>query len=130
MLREDIMNNIGMYKETVLSEVNTASPHRLTQLLFERLMTDLNTAALFATNNDQRKVIENVSHAHKIVIYLHECLDMSDTSGLAERLSQIYTFVEKKLLLAHMRKNSACIAECIRIITPIKEGWDAIAEQV
>lgn len=100
--------------------ITTASPARVVVLVFERLTLDLERALA---------ALEMGIHPHTHLVHAQELL-MALLSGLdtnawehAHRLGSIYLSVHQTLITANIEQNPALIAECLEIITGLRDAW-------
>jgi flagellar protein FliS len=111
--------------------VNTASPHRLVCMLFEGLCDSLDRARGAMAAGDIEAKGAAISKAVRIVEEgLRSALNQKDGGALAHDLNELYQYINKRLTYANAKNDVAAIEECRRLITPIKEAWEAIGPQV
>lgn len=109
--------------------VMTATPHRLTAMLFEgaRKAIAQARAHLQAGNVAERGMA--ITKAIRIVNEgLLMSLDMSRGGDVAPRLSMLYTYITKRLLLANIESSDDMLAECDRLLATVEEGWTALVK--
>lgn len=110
----------------VESEVNTASSHRLIQMLFEGAISKLAAAQGALDRGDLATKGETLSRAISIIAGLRSSLDLS-TGEIAENLDRLYEYMNIRLLEASAQKDSQKIAEVLQLLKTLKSGWDEIA---
>jgi flagellar protein FliS len=126
-----MVKGAASYKEVdIQSEVLTASPHRLIQLLLNKCQQHLNLAIYAVENNNIKQKCLSISKANKIIISLREHLDFERGGDIAPQLYDLYTFMENHLLEANLSNNPQELREVLVVLNNIKEGWDGIAEKV
>lgn len=121
----------GMYRRVgVETSVNTASPHQLIKLLLDGFFDAVASArgAIRAQN------VELKTKAFKRAIGivdegLKASLDMKVGGELAGNLSNLYSYVTLRLALANLHNDEAILDECVQLMTPVRESWNAIASQ-
>jgi flagellar protein FliS len=57
-------------------------------------------------------------------------LNLEAGGVLARDLNDLYAYITLRLTHANLHGDEPAIAECQRLIQPLQEAWDAIAEQV
>ena len=123
-------NPVNQYNKIgVQSKVEEASPHRLIQLLFEGALEKI---ALAKGNIQQGNTPEKaalISWAIAIIQGLQSSLDMNVGGEIAENLEALYEYMQKQLLKANLHNDVSLLDEVTKLLTTIKEGWDAIPEE-
>ncbi len=108
------------------SEVNTASSHRLIQMLFEGAISKLAAAQGALDRGDLATKGETLSRAISIIAGLRSSLDLS-TGDIAANLDRLYEYMNIRLLEASAQKDTQKIAEVSQLLKTLKSGWDEIA---
>lgn len=127
------MNNVSQYRDIEIdTEVMTASPHRLIQMLVDKCLQQIQLAKMFILNKDIKQKHQVIAKANAIVDYLRLCLNVEDekAQALSMQLSTLYTFLEKNLLYATLEHNIDYLDQAYLVLSNIKEGWDGIASHV
>lgn len=108
----------------------SAGPHRLVAMLFEGLLDSMNQARGAIRSGNLEAKGKSIGRAVRIVEEgLRAALDMR-AGALANDLQQLYSYITLRLTQANLRNDESAIEECMRLIVPVKDAWDAIAEQV
>ncbi|MHB1221447.1 MAG: flagellar export chaperone FliS [Gammaproteobacteria bacterium] len=121
------------YKEIdITTDVMTASAHRLIQLLLNRCLEHMQTTKKQIEANLLREKCASISKATDILEYLRLCLNMEDAKAktISVTLDQLYTYIEKLLLLANLQNDTTHIDEAMKLLRNIKEGWDGAGEKL
>lgn len=66
---------------------------------------------------------ENLTKAERIVSELLATLDMDKGGEVSENLFSIYTYVYNKLVDANLEDKPQFVAECIDIMSDLRESW-------
>jgi len=123
-------NPIKQYNQVgVQSKVESASPHRLIQMLFEGALEKIAQAK---GNIQQGKIAEKaalISWAIAIVQGLQSSLDLEVGGEVAENLDALYEYMQKQLLHANIKNDVSLLDEVTKLLNTIKDGWDAIPEE-
>jgi len=114
----------------VHSGVESASPHRLIQMLFEGALERIAQAKGAMLQNQIARKGELIGKATAIVGGLQGSLSDKDGGGLAENLDSLYDYIIRRLTQANFENNPEYLDECGRLLGEIKSAWDAIANQV
>lgn len=104
-------------------QVNTCTPAQLVGLLYDGLVRFLGEATTAIENNDRARAGERIGRSHAILEQLALGLDPSHAPELCANLEAVYAFCMHRLLQANLEQNPAIIAEVVRVITPLREGW-------
>lgn len=110
----------------VQGSVETATPHRLVQMLMEGVQEKLIAAKGFMASNNIAKKGEHISWAISIIDSLRACLNHELGGEVATNLSRLYDYMEARLLEANLKNDPAMIDEVGQLMAQIKSGWDAI----
>jgi len=115
----------------VETSVNTASAHKLIELLFNGFMDSI-ALARGAMRAGQIEVKgKAISRAACIIDEgLKASLDLKAGGGLALDLDSLYAYVSLRLMVANVRNDESALDECVRLIEPLREAWIAIGPQV
>lgn len=108
-----------------------ASPHQLVAMLFDGYMDALARARGALRQNDLEGKGRAVGQAARIVEEgLKAGLDLQAGGKLASDLSALYAYVTMRLTRANLHNDDEALAECQRLIEPIRDAWAAIESQV
>jgi len=115
----------------VETSVNSASAHKLIELLFNGFMDSI-ALARGAMRNQQIEAKGNaIGRAAKIIEEgLKAGLNLEAGGRLAEDLNSLYAYVALRLLQANLRNDEEALDECVRLIGPLRDAWVAIGPQV
>jgi flagellar protein FliS len=106
--------------------IESASPHRLIQMLFEGALEKIELARLFIEQDQIAKKAEHITWAMNIIDGLRLSLDKEVGGDIAENLEQLYDYMNRRLLEANLHSDPAILDEVSSLIKEIKSGWDAI----
>jgi len=106
--------------------VETASPHRLVQMLMEGALEKILTAKMYMENKDIAKKGETISWAISIIDGLRSCLNTQDGGDIAQELFALYNYMEARLLEANIKNDQTMLDEVGLLLNQIKSGWDNI----
>lgn len=121
------MANLQLLRERYVQDaIETASPARLVTMLFDRLCLDLEIAEQALHGCELATASDRLVHAQDIIIELQSSLDATAWAGAAQ-LAQLYAFVFRRMIDANVAKDPTVVAECRRIVEPLRETWHAAA---
>ncbi len=109
------------------SEVSSASPVRLVQMLMEGALTRLAGARVAMERGQIGVKGEQIGKAIDIVEGLRLSLDHEQGGELAANLEGLYDYMVRRLVEANLRNDPAILDEIARLLGEIKRGWDALA---
>lgn len=118
----------GLYQQVgVESQLASASPHALVAMLFDGFMEALAQARGAIRNRDAAAKGMAIGRAVRILDEgLRAGLDIRAGGTLARDLGDLYAYVTHRLTLANLRNDEAGVAECQRLMQPLREAWAAI----
>lgn len=120
------MNGINQYKSV---GVESASPHKLIQMLFDTYLVRIDQAVTAIEQKDMAAKGVAISKALAILGGLEEGLDLEKGGELAENLQELYRYVRLRLLVATDTSDIAPLNEARELIFQIKDAWDQIPEE-
>ncbi len=109
--------------------VESASPHRLVQMLMEGALEKILAAKGFMANEDISKKGEQISWAISIIDSLRSCLNVEVGGEFAQNLLNLYNYMEQRLVEANIKNDPLLLDEVGKLMLQIKSGWDAIPQE-
>nr|WP_100366077.1 flagellar export chaperone FliS [Diaminobutyricimonas aerilata] len=106
--------------------VLSATPARLLTMLYDRLLLDLERAAIAQDAGDHAIASTQLLHAQDIVAELHASLRPDLWSG-GPGLQALYTYVAMRLVEANVQRDPARTRECIALLEPLRQAWHEAA---
>lgn len=109
-------------------QVEAASPHRLIQLMMQRVLTKV---AVARGHMERQAVAEKGRHlgdAISIINGLQASLNHKPNSKLSGNFDALYDYMSRRLLEANLRDDPKILDEVSDLMREIKEAWDAIAD--
>jgi flagellar protein FliS len=111
-------------------EVESASPHRLIQMMMQRVLTKIAVARGHMQRNAVGEKGRHLSDAISIINGLQASLNHKPNAELSGNFDALYDYMSRRLLEANMRDDLQLLDEVAGLMREIKEAWDAIADQV
>jgi len=109
------------------SEVLGASPHRLISMLFEGALRDISNAKKGILNGETTAKGVAIGRAVSVIGEgLNGSLNMEAGGELAQDLRRLYDYMALRLVEANLSNDVVMLDEVTRLLTEVKEGWDAI----
>lgn len=116
-----------MYARAVRSyqkvQLESASPAKLLDELYERLLRDIGEAADAIAARDAAKKGEKLSHALAIVGELRAALDHRVAPELTARLDGLYDFMNARLTRANVHWDGAALAEVPPLVVTLRDAF-------
>jgi flagellar protein FliS len=116
------MNTTMLRFKYVNDAVDTMSPGRQIVALYDRLLLDLDRAIAAIERHDLPHAHDALVHAQAIVTQLYDSLDVAQWPA-ARTLAEIYAFAHGELVTANVGKDSAKIAACRDLLSPLRDAW-------
>lgn len=121
---------LNAYQEVgVRSGLDEANPHRLIQMLMEGVLDRVARARGHMERGEIGPKGEQVGRAITILEGLRLCLDSSQSPDLAERLEQLYDYMQRRLTEANLHNDAEKLDEVLSLMKEIKSGWDGIPSE-
>ena len=122
---------IEQYKKAgVHGAIESATPHRLIQMLMEGVLSKLTAAKGFMERGEVPRKGEQIGWAISIIDGLRLSLDKSVGGGIAQNLDDLYEYIGRRLVEANYYNKTEYLDEVMGLMTEIKSGWDAISQDV
>lgn len=111
--------------------IDSASPHKLIVMLFDGTLTAVrNALAAMKAGNIAVKGTA-ISKAINILDNgLRVSLDKDAGGDIALGLDSLYAYMSARLLHANLRNDQEALEEVDRLLTDLREAWNAIGDQV
>jgi flagellar protein FliS len=122
----------GAYHQVgVQTMVAGASAHGLVALLFDGFMAAVHRAKGAMRQGDIAGKGQAIGHAVRIIDEgLKAALDLKAGGKLAADLSDLYAYVCLRLIQANLNNDEAALDECVTLVTPLRDAWQAIGDRV
>lgn len=131
------MKNIGspaaarVYQQIgVSSAVEDATPHRLIQLLMERVLTKIAMARGYMERESVAEKGVHIGDAVDIISGLQASLNHKPDAKMAGNFDALYEYMMKRLTEANFKNDPAILDEVAGLMRELKGAWDAIASEV
>jgi len=122
---------LKQYKQVgVQSGIESASPHRIIQMLMNGALEKISMAKGHIERNNVAAKGSAIGGAMSIIDGLRASLDKSVGGELVENLDALYDYMGMRLLEANLHNDVSVLDEVSGLLLEIKQGWDAIAQEV
>ena len=120
-------SRVSQYREI---QVMSASPARLTVLLFEYLEVVMRRAQTAMRNEQVELRVENMGKARAIVSELLTTLDIDNGGAIAIDLSMLYGFLLAEMVDVGIRRDAMRLSRLIGIVNTLGTAFADAAKQV
>lgn len=113
----------------VQSGLESASPHRLVQMLFDGLLQNLNTAIGALQRGDIEQKGQQIGRAVRILEEgLKGGLNREQGGELAANMGALYDYCVRRLTVANLRNDAQAVEEVLALMSPVAKSWQDIGE--
>lgn len=120
-------NASAIYQQnSVRGGVEDADPHQLIGMLLDGAIDRISQARGHMIHGNVADKGSSIARAVAIVGELREGLDHKVDPAFSQRLDSVYEYVTRRLLYAQLNDDLAALDETVRLLVPIREGWQAI----
>jgi flagellar secretion chaperone FliS len=122
----------GAYRHVgIETGVAGASAHQLVSMLFDGVQDSIAQARGAIRAGDIPTKGRAIARAMRIVDEgLHGALNSEAGGSLALDLRDLYNYITVRLSHANLNNDDAALAECARLIEPVRSAWRTIGPQV
>ncbi len=125
-----VRNALDQYSQNaVQTGIESASPHRLIQMLLEGVLGKIAAAKGHMERGEIQPKGEKIGSAISIIEGLKASLDKDKGGEIAQNLDDLYIYMERRLIEANRSNDTSLLDEVSDLLKQIKEAWDAIADQ-
>lgn len=118
---------VNQYKSIELeSQVQSASPYELIDLLLHGVRTHVATAQGHIQRNQIAEKGEHISKAINIIEGLKTSLNMEQGGEIAQNLVQLYDYIQQLLIKANLHNNEDLLAQSNQLLSEIHMAWQGI----
>ena len=112
------------------TEIEDASPHRLIQLMMERVLAKIGLARSNLAKGNIAEKGQNIGDAISIINGLQASLNHKADERMSENFDALYAYMMRRLLEANLHNDESMLDEVAGLMRELKEAWDAIADEV
>ena len=106
------------------NSINTASPAKLTLMLYDGAVKFCNIALEGIEEKDIQKAHTNIMKAEKIIVELRVSLDRK--YKVWEDFDRVYDYVYRRLIEANMKKDPEILKEALKHIKTMRDTWKEV----
>ena len=108
------------------SGVESASPHRLVQMLMSGALERLIQARAAMEHGNVARKGESLGKATSIIAGLQASLSREQAPELVDNLDGLYDYMQRRLLEANVHNDVSKVDEVSELMRNIKSAWDEI----
>ena len=109
------------------SSIETVAPGKLILMLYDGAIKFINEAkeAIEKPNSSERNrlINEKITKAHRIMVELRSCLNMSVPGEFAKTMKNLYEYMEDKLMIANAKREEKYLDEVLTTLKDIRDAW-------
>ena len=122
----NVQSALNAYKETDLTEIDNATPHKLIELTFKDLKKNL---LIIRRKLNENKSIGGLESAKAIAAFeiLRSSLNFENGGEIAKNLEQIYNYSLNQLHLVIKDDKEYELDSVISIISSLVDAWSSIS---
>lgn len=107
--------------------IGSASPHKLIVMLYDGALVAVLSAQMHMNSGNIPEKGKSISKAIQIIDNgLRASLDKEAGGQIAEGLDALYEYMSARLLAANIRNDLGMLEEVQRLLTDLRETWNAI----
>jgi flagellar protein FliS len=115
----------------VETAVSQADPHQLVNLLFEGLLKNVGAARAAMARGDVAAKGMLINKAVRIIDEaLKPALNLAQGGDIAANLNGLYGYCALRLTEANLRNDDVALADVVRVIEPLADGWKQMGGQL
>ena len=114
----------------VASGVESASSHRLIQMLMNGALEKIAIAKGHMERNDISQKGGNISWAISIIDGLRASLNLENGGEIAQNLDDLYDYMARRLARANIENNPDILDEVSSLVRSLKSAWDELPQLV
>ena len=115
------LNSANAAKLYKTNSINSASPAKLTLMLYDGAIKFCNIAADGIDENNIEKALENIMKTENIIMELRATLDKK--YKVADEFDKVYDYIYRRLVEANMKKDKEVLLEALKHIKTMRETW-------
>lgn len=122
--------NLAGYQAYQKNKYETASPHRLTLMLYNGAIQFTGKAKHAIENKNIAETNSYVQKTQDIIYELISSLNTKEGGELASNLKNLYFYMIDRLVEANIKKLTAPLDEVIGMLQELKSAWEDIGKRV
>ncbi len=116
-------------KDSLRSDLASADPHRIIQLLMQGALDRLSLAKGCIERRELEEKSKLLTRSIEIINALKDALDRTYNPELVDNLDALYDYMAIRITEASSKLDNDMIDEVMGLLLQIKGAWDQISEQ-
>lgn len=105
------------------NSVNTASPAKLVEMLYQNSIERLEKTKTLINNKDYSEANKQIIRVQDIITELNVSLDLKAGGEISQNLRSLYNYMNRRLIQANLKKDLDIIEEVKTMIKDLLETW-------
>ncbi len=114
------------YAAYAKNKILTASPAELTLMLYEGAIKFCNIAIMAIEEKNLEKANTNIQKVENIIAEFQATLNHK--YPIAKDFNQIYTYLQRRLLEANLRKDTEILEEVLKHLRTLRDTWKEVMQ--
>lgn len=119
-------SQVNMYQENA---VTMASKEKLILLAYEGAMRFINQARMNIERGNIPAKCDRISKAMAVIEELACSLNMEEGGEIAERLSALYDYMMRQLVMANLKSDPKVLDEVLSLLKTLYSAWTEVIEK-
>ena len=120
---------VEQYKHLdVTTAVESASPHRLIQMLMNRAVQSIGLARNMMETEEVAAKGVHIGNAIDVINGLQASLNHKHDAEMSANFDELYGYMTRRLLEANLQNDKGILDEVENLMREIKDAWDAVAD--
>lgn len=111
-------------------EIESATPHRLIQLMMERVLSNIAVAKGYMQRGAISEKGPQISAALNVISGLQASLNHKPDARLSGNFDALYDYMSRRLLESNFNNDIDGLNEVADLMREIKSAWDTVGEQL
>lgn len=125
------LNALKQYQNVdVRATAETASPHKLIEMLLDGALGSLAKAKGAVERNNIQERTQHLNKASEIIGGLRGSLDLEKGGEVAANLENLYEYMTRSVLQANRDNDVDKVQEVMNLLLEIKQGWSGMPEDI
>jgi flagellar protein FliS len=108
------------------SRVLSANPLELVHMLYQGCAQSVREARHYLAQGEIGERSRTINKACEILMELNGALDHERGGEIAQRLAQLYVYMQARLLEANMQQTDGPLAEVQQLLATLGEAWEGV----
>jgi len=114
------------YSSYLDATVLSADPVELVRILYRTAIDSVHEARAYLSAGDIAARVRAVNRAWGALHQLSFCLNHEADPVLAGKLTELYDFMQRRLMTANFEQTDAPLAEVARVIENLSQAWETV----